>query len=772
VIDVLAVVARAVALAAIVVMTGALAFRWGVLRRWPAARPAPLAEWSGFAASAGAWAAACLLLVTPARLYVQAQGLTMAGDPVLPMMGNVMHTMWGRGLMLQSVASLTMLAGFLCALRLASWGWWFALVAAAGITLSPALMGHAVAAEHLLVLSVLADWIHVAMAGAWIGALAMLALIARSAITSGAGPGESIATLIELFHPVALTCSVVLVVTGVVSLVLRVSSISDLLHSTYGAILAVKLTLTAGVAALGLHHARRGAHLARLGKARGVARSLAAEMTVAALVIAATAALVGTSPPMRMVETDHGSPPSRAQFRSWRGVGRATVLGSAFLMVVMLLGASPARAAGQATVRADTMSMPGMAMSMAPDPLGVSMDRMGSGTSWIPSAAPLASHTAMHGAWDLMFQGIAFAQFDKQSGPRGGEQLGSTNWGMMMATHAVGDGQLQLRTMLSLDALGVTGFGYPVLLQTGEEYQGQPLHDRQHPHDLFMEVGALYQRRIASGVALSLYAAPAGEPALGPVAFIMRPSAMDNPSAPIGHHWQDATHVTFGVLTAGLFTKQWKLEGSWFNGREPDDQRWNFDPIHLDSWSGRLTFTPGEHWSASTSYGFLKSPEALTPETSLHRITASLMYGERIGPDGQLATTLLWGANGYSDHPALSYSGLVESDVVLDRSNTVFGRIEVVQKNADELVVDVPAFNLAPAQTFNVGAISLGYIREIIPMKAATLGAGAMGTVNLVPQSLQGAYGSRTPLGVFVFLRLRPAAARDAGMNRMHMSGI
>jgi hypothetical protein len=409
-------------------------------------------------------------------------------------------------------------------------------------------------------------------------------------------------------------------------------------------------------------------------------------------------------------------------------------------------------------------------MAMAPDPLGVSMDRMGSGTSWIPSAAPLPARSATVGAWDLMFQGIAFAQFDKQSGPRGGEQFGSTNWGMLMATHALGDGQLQLRSMLSLDALGVTGFGYPLLLQTGEEYQGQPLHDRQHPHDLFMELGALYQRRIARGVALSLYAAPVGEPALGPVAFIMRPSAMDNPSAPIGHHWQDATHVTFGVLTAGLFTRQWKLEGSWFNGRAPDENRWNIDPIRLDSWSGRLTFSPDPHWSASASYGFLKSPEALTPDMSMHRTTASLMYGEKLGADGQLATTFVWGANMHSDHLGLSHSGLIESDAVLDRSNTVFGRIEVVQKSADELVLDVPSFNFTPTQTVNVGVVSLGYIREVVPMKAATLGVGAMGTVNFVPQPLQAAYGSRTPFGLFVFLRLRPVAVRDAGMSGMHMS--
>lgn len=450
---------------------------------------------------------------------------------------------------------------------------------------------------------------------------------------------------------------------------------------------------------------------------------------------------------------------------------RATALPGLILPLFALM-VSPGRVASQATAARDSipMTMPAMTMRMTPDPLGVSMDRVGSGTSWIPSAFPLPSRGSVAGAWELMFQGIAFAQFDEQSGSRGGEQLGSINWGMLMASRALGDGQLQLRTMLSLDAIGVTGFGYPVLLQTGEDYQGQPLHDRQHPHDLFMELAALYQQRIASGLALSLYAAPVGEPALGPVAFVMRPSAMDNPSAPIGHHWQDATHVTFGVLTGGLFTKEWKLEGSWFNGREPDDQRWNFDPIRLDSWSGRVTFAPGQHWSASASYGYLDSPEALTPETSMHRITASVMYGGKLGTDGQLGTAFLWGANTRSDHAGLSHSALVESDAVLDRSNTVFGRIEAVQKTPDELVLAAPQFNFSAAQTFNVGAVSLGYIREVVPMKAATLGIGAMGTVNLVPPALEPAYGSRTPLGVFLFLRLRPAGTRDAGMGGMHMT--
>ncbi len=415
--------------------------------------------------------------------------------------------------------------------------------------------------------------------------------------------------------------------------------------------------------------------------------------------------------------------------------------------------------------------MAGMGMTtMVPDPLGVSMGRLGSGTTWVPDAVSIPSRRFDAGSWNLMVHGFVFGQYDRQSGARGGSQFGSLNWGMLMATHELAGGRFQVRTMISVDAAGVTSRGYPLLLQSGETFDGVPIHDRQHPHDLWMELGAMYDRPITKGLGFTLYAAPSGEPALGPVAFMHRPSAMDLPTAAIGHHWQDATHTSFGVLTAGLFTHNVRMEGSVFNGREPDQHRWNVEPITLDSYSGRVSYNPDGHWALSTGYGYIKSPEALTPSVSTHRVTASAMYGEKLGMDGQLASTFIWGANKYSDHPGLAHSGLVESEAVLDRSNTVFARGELVQKNADDLVLDAPPFNFPSTQTFNVGALSLGYIREIIPVRIATLGLGAMGTVNVVPQTLRSAYGSRTPVGFFVFLRLRPIATRPAGMSGMRMT--
>jgi hypothetical protein len=403
----------------------------------------------------------------------------------------------------------------------------------------------------------------------------------------------------------------------------------------------------------------------------------------------------------------------------------------------------------------------GMMMMATPDPLGVTMDRMGSGTTWVPDAAPIPSvHFAAPRNWDVTGHGFAFLYYDKQDGPRGDEQIGSLNWMMLMASHTLGGGRFQARTMLSLDALTATSRGYPLLLQSGEAYDGVPLHDRQHPHDFFMELSALYEVPVTKTVGIMFYAAPSGEPALGPVAFMHRPSAMDNPTAPISHHWQDATHITFGVLSAGIFTHSFKLEGSVFNSREPDQHRFDFDPLKLDSYSGRVTWNPSEQWSVTGGYGFLKSPEALNPTESMHRATASVLHGTTLGADGQWSTSLIYGANSHPGHD-VSQSVLVESEAVFNARHSVFGRAELTQKSAADLVLPTSV----NADHFDVGAVSLGYIREVARFGSGTLGIGAMGTLNLVPSTLSTAYGSRTPLGAMLFVRARPF------LNRMKMMG-
>jgi hypothetical protein len=377
------------------------------------------------------------------------------------------------------------------------------------------------------------------------------------------------------------------------------------------------------------------------------------------------------------------------------------------------------------------------------------------------------------GSWQLMVHGAEFGMFDQQyGGSRGANQVAGIGWLMGSATHALGIGELSLRTMFSADPWTSSERGYPLILQSGEAFGGTPLHDRQHPHNLFMELAALYETPVAHGLAVEAYAAAVGEPALGPVAFPHRPSAESDPFAPLSHHWQDATHISFGVATAGIYTHDVKLEASIFNGHEPDQDRtaieYDQNGPTLDSYSGRITVNPADAWSVSAWYGYLHRPEELEPTVSQHRFGGSILNDRRFGSRGRWATAVIYGANLYSNDPRVSNSALAETNLDLDGENTVFSRIEYVAKSPADLFVATPP---PPADNrFDIGSFSAGYARElgtVTPYVATTI--GAVVTLDAIPQTLAATYHTRTPGGFAVYLRIRPAhshsADRMAGME-------
>lgn len=390
-----------------------------------------------------------------------------------------------------------------------------------------------------------------------------------------------------------------------------------------------------------------------------------------------------------------------------------------------------------------------------PEGLRLPHGREGSGTSWMPDSTPVFAHHFMAGDWMLMLHYSVLAGYDDQWSDRGSRRFTSINWVMGMATHPLLAGEIELRSMLSLEPATAGGAkAIPLLLQSGETYGGQPLHDRQHPHDFFMEVAAMYRHPLAAGFGLELYAAPSGEPALGPTAFMHRMSAMLNPFPPIGHHWQDATHISFPVLTAGVYNRWLKLEGSLFHGREPDENRWNFDIGALDSWSARLSANPSSTTSFQISYGFLRSPESLQPAESLHRLTASAQYSAPILDGGNLALTAIWGRNIAQES---SNSLLGEAQIDLDGGNVPFLRVEYVQKLSHELVV--------PGDEhikFDVGTAVFGYAHRFRPFGSVVPVVGAAVNVGYVPDSLQPVYGTQWPVGAFVFVGIQPARMQMA----------
>ena len=393
---------------------------------------------------------------------------------------------------------------------------------------------------------------------------------------------------------------------------------------------------------------------------------------------------------------------------------------------------------------------------MMAGPLGISHARMGSGTTWLPDSSPMHAIHAMTGDWMLMLHGVAFGVYDHQDTDRGASQFGLIDWEMIMAMRRVGAGLLHLHGMTSLEPATLGARGYPLLLQTGESYKGRPLVDRQHPHDLFMELAAMFEQPLARDLAAFAYVAAVGEPALGPVAFMHRPSAQSDPFSPLGHHWQDATHISYGVATAGLYSRRWRLEGSIFNGREPDENRWDFDFGTMDSYAGRLTWNPTGRWSVSGWYGFLKSPEELNPEESTHRYGASALYSGRGWRGGEWASFLLWGANDHGGHPENSL--VLESNLEIGRLNSVFGRYEYVKKSAGELVV--PA--APPEQEYSINSLVVGYLREVASIPGGTVGIGLRGSVNFIPGTLEPTYGTRTPAGFALYARVRPKRAASS----------
>lgn len=421
---------------------------------------------------------------------------------------------------------------------------------------------------------------------------------------------------------------------------------------------------------------------------------------------------------------------------------------------------------GMTPAKRDTSQRNSTSMTMmAPGPLGITHERLGSGTAWLPDASPMRAHHWAAGAWSVMLHGDLDLLYDAQGSARGDTRVISNNWLMLMAMRRLRDGMLHLHVMGSAEPWTVGGRGYPLLLQTGESFKGQPLKDHQHPHDLFMEIGALYEFPVAANLALSFYAAPVGEPAMGPVAFMHRPSAQNTPLAPIGHHWQDATHITYGVLTAGIYSRQFKLEGSVFNGREADEDRTNIDFRKLDSWSARAIWNPDSNWNASASYGFLKSPEAQHPDQALRRLNVAIQHLSRLGAAGQFAIGAVYGSNrNGGDGGSTTSSFGLEANAQLDDRNGIFGRVEQVQKSAEDLVVP----GVPPNTVFRVQAFSVGYLREIATYGKTSLGLGLSGYLNVVPATLAPTYGTRTPLGLVAYLRLRPATMPRQDVSTSH----
>ena len=382
-----------------------------------------------------------------------------------------------------------------------------------------------------------------------------------------------------------------------------------------------------------------------------------------------------------------------------------------------------------------------------------------SGTSAEPNSTPTPMWMTMHGDWMLMFHANAFIADEQQTSPRGGDKFFSTNWFMPMAQRRLGPGVLTLRTMLSLEPATITDRQYPLLFQQGETAYGRPIVDGQHPHNFVMELGALYDWKLGEKSLLSFYAAPVGDPAIGPTAYPHRASAFENPVGTLGHHQEDSTHISYDVITLGFTQGIARIEASGFHGREPNEHRWQVQQGAIDSWSTRLTVQPGKDWSGQYSYARIHSPEALFPTENQERMTASVMYNRPI-QHGNWASTIAWGRTRSLTDNVIQNSYLLESTLRFAKDNYVWTRVENVDRTTELLLGENPVpsgFGEEPAG--RVQAYTFGYDRDIHFLPHWETAIGAQTSVYNPGSRLQPVYGS-DPMGVVVFLRLRPLGSK------------
>jgi len=401
------------------------------------------------------------------------------------------------------------------------------------------------------------------------------------------------------------------------------------------------------------------------------------------------------------------------------------------------------------------------------------MTRNGSGTSWMPDATPMYAYMKHTPTWNYMFHGAIFPRYTHQNignkTKRGSAQFGSPNWFMLMAQRPVGQrGLFSTHVMLSLDILTEGGNGYPLLFQSGETFQDQPLIDRQHPHDLFSEVSIGYTHMLNQDMDVFGYLGFPGEPALGPPAFMHRISAYSNPDATLGHHWQDATHIVFGVSTLGFRYKNLKLEGSAFTGREPNENRFGFDKPRFDSYSYRVSANPSDQWSLQFSQAYLKSPEILSPNENVNRTTASALYSNPLTGQRNITASVIWGLNkGEGEH--VEHSFLTESNLHLNKTD-VYGRYEFIQKSTHELALPETEPDLNEEHgIYNVHALTLGASRVLARKFNTDLAIGVQGTLYAPEKTLQPFYGKQ-PVSGQIYLRITPSLRpmNQTGSNQQH----
>ena len=372
---------------------------------------------------------------------------------------------------------------------------------------------------------------------------------------------------------------------------------------------------------------------------------------------------------------------------------------------------------------------------------------------WVLPVTALVLSSALNAQesnWRGSLDGRVFAQYMSSGTVRGAQGFAVSNWFAGSVARDTEAGTVSGSLMMSLEPLTVGECGYPRLITPTFLCFSRVLEDRAPAHPLIMDASVQLTQKLSNARAI-IRLGIAGEPAFGPVAYFHRSSAQYDPVAPLAHDRFNPQHTAYGLFTVGVGTDRTLWEVSAFNGTGLDDNPYDLDFGRIRSIAGRGSVTLGQATRMQASFAsFQPSPGGTSHhgQSSAGRMTAYSATIARAPTAPGLAYTAGWAAHRVSGET--QNAGLLEAQYSR-RRHAVFGRVEVVRRVENEILIDSLHNHTTLVRRFNVGELSGGYALRLAQWRGLETSLGARASLNTIPEYIRPRYFAKTGTAFAVF---------------------